>query len=203
MMKNWISFVLLLTLTTSPAWADEAENFAMAHVRLSTEPTMATGCLRVGQVMDDSVKDLRRKIVKTGGDTGILSFGSRPDLCQAFRCAALPGHLIRAQRRVFHLHRQEFHHHLLPSSRGRPRTMSAPSSRRVDGSATLGQIWTMEAGMKKRRIVVAMVLVLLSGCAGHFGIIRARRVRVSDRSGPLRKDRGTWHANLGICEVCP
>jgi len=87
MMKNWISFVLLLTLTASPAWADEAENFAMAHVRLSTEPTMATGCLRVGQVMDDSVKDLRRKIVKTGGDTGILSFGANEIYAQAFRCA--------------------------------------------------------------------------------------------------------------------
>src|SRR5438132_5772127 len=84
-MKNRISFVLLLTLTASPAWADEAENFAMAHVRLSTEPTMATGCLRVGQVMDDSVKDLRRKIVKTGGDTGILSFGADQIYAQAFR----------------------------------------------------------------------------------------------------------------------
>src|SRR5262245_1496426 len=67
--------------------ADEAENFAMAHVRLSTEPTTATGCLRVGQVMDDSVKDLRRKIVKTGGDTGILSFGADQIYAQAFRCA--------------------------------------------------------------------------------------------------------------------
>ena len=88
-MKNWISFVLLLTLATSPAWSDEAENFAMAHVRLSTEPTMATGCLRVGQVMDDSVKDLRRKIVRTGGDTGILSFGPDKMYAQVFRCAGV------------------------------------------------------------------------------------------------------------------
>src|SRR5437879_13203488 len=86
-MKKWISFVLLLTLTAIPAWADEAENFAMAHVRLSTEPTMATGCLRVGQVMDDSVKDLRRKIVKRGGATGIRSFGADQIYAQVFRCA--------------------------------------------------------------------------------------------------------------------
>src|SRR5437879_11682456 len=85
-MKKWISFVLLLTLTAIPAWADEAENFAMAHVRLSTEPTMATGCLRVGQVMDDSVKDLRRKIVKTGVDTGSLSYGANEIHPQAIRC---------------------------------------------------------------------------------------------------------------------
>jgi len=37
--------------------------------------------------MDDSVKDLRRKIVKTGGDTGILSFGADQIYAQVFRCA--------------------------------------------------------------------------------------------------------------------
>ena len=81
--------------------------------------------------------------------------------------------------------------------------MSAPSSRRVDGSATLGQIWTMEAGMKKRRIVVAMVLVLLSGCARYSGSSALGESAFLTAQAHCEKDRGTWHANLGVCEVCP
>ena len=81
--------------------------------------------------------------------------------------------------------------------------MSAPTSRRVDGSATLGQIWTMEAGMKKRRIVVAMVLVLLSGCAGRTGSSALGESAFLTAQAHCEKDRGTWHANLGVCEVCP
>jgi hypothetical protein len=88
-MKRWIRLVLLLTLTTRPVWAADDENFAMAHVRFSTEAAMATGCIRLGQVMDDSVKDLRRKIVRTGGDTGILSFGPDKMYAQVFRCAGV------------------------------------------------------------------------------------------------------------------
>lgn len=81
--------------------------------------------------------------------------------------------------------------------------MSAPTSRRVDGSATLGQIWTMEAGMKKRRIVVAMVLVLLSGCARYSGSSALGESAFLTAQAHCEKDRGTWHANLGVCEVCP
>jgi len=81
--------------------------------------------------------------------------------------------------------------------------VSAPSSRRVDGSATLGQIWTMEAGMKKRRIVVAMVLVLLSGCARYSGSSALGESAFLTAQAHCEKDRGTWHANLGVCEVCP
>src|SRR5262249_9994411 len=89
-MKSLIGLVLLSTLMASPIWAADEENFAMAHVRFSTEVAMATGCMRVGQVMDDSVKDLRRKIVRTGGDTGILSFGPDKMYAQVFRCAGVP-----------------------------------------------------------------------------------------------------------------
>ena len=58
------------------AWAQEdLERMAMARVRLSTEATVAAGCTRVGRVSDDSIKDLRRKIVRAGGNTAVLSFG--------------------------------------------------------------------------------------------------------------------------------
>src|SRR5262249_39646759 len=67
-------------------WADDAERMAMAQVRLSTDAAMANGCVRVGQVTDDSIKDLRRKIVKAGGDTAILWFGVDEIHAQVFRC---------------------------------------------------------------------------------------------------------------------
>ena len=90
-MKKWIRLVVLLSttgraLTTSPAWADDGERMAMARVRLSTDAAIATGCIRVGQVIDDSVKDLRRKIVRAGGDTAIVWFGADEMHAQVFRC---------------------------------------------------------------------------------------------------------------------
>lgn len=83
------AYLVVLLLTTSPAWADEAEQMAMTRVRLSTEPAAASGCVRLGQVMDDSINDLRRKIVRAGGDTGILWFGVEDEIyAQVFRCAS-------------------------------------------------------------------------------------------------------------------
>jgi hypothetical protein len=73
-MRTLTSLMLLLATTAGLAWADDAEKIAMARVRLSTEPNVATGCVRVGLVSDDSIKDLRRKIVRAGGNTGILWF---------------------------------------------------------------------------------------------------------------------------------
>ncbi len=64
----------LLAASVSCADADDAEKIAMGRVRLTTEASLTTGCTRIGSVNDDSVKDLRRKIVKAGGDTGLLSF---------------------------------------------------------------------------------------------------------------------------------
>ena len=88
----------LVLLSVSPAWADDAEKMAMARVRLTTDAGVAKGCARVGRVNDDSVKDLRKKIVRAGGDTGLVSFGI-DDMsmiyAEVFRCpspgAAPPG----------------------------------------------------------------------------------------------------------------
>jgi len=63
----------------------------MAHVRLTTEPGLTSGCARVGAVSDDSLKDLRRKIVKAGGNAAVLSFGIE-DMstihAEVYRCPA-------------------------------------------------------------------------------------------------------------------
>ena len=66
----------LLRAFISPAAAEDSEHLAMSRVRLSTEPAVARGCTKVGKVSDDSVKDLRKKIVRDGGDTGILTFST-------------------------------------------------------------------------------------------------------------------------------
>lgn len=71
-MAGALGFAVLVPV--SPVTAQDAEQVAMVRVRLTTEPTLALGCARIGMVSDDSVKDLRRKILRVGGNTGVLSF---------------------------------------------------------------------------------------------------------------------------------
>jgi hypothetical protein len=56
-------------------WADVAEKRTMAQVRLTTEAALLSGCTRIGVVRDDNIKDLRRKIVRAGGNAAVLEFG--------------------------------------------------------------------------------------------------------------------------------
>jgi hypothetical protein len=80
----------------SRAWAEDDEKVALARVRLTTEAALVTGCTRLGLVSDDSIKDLRRKIITIGGNTGVLSFGV-DDLskvhAEAFRCPSTDARL--------------------------------------------------------------------------------------------------------------
>jgi len=57
----------------------------------------------------------------------------------------------------------------------------------------------METAVKKSGIVLAMLLALLVGCAGHTG----QSSFSASPQGYCERDRGTWHAHLGVCEVCP
>ena len=81
-----IAMLLFLSIATSAAWAAEAEKIAMAQLRLTTESTLAMGCISIGVVRDDSVKDLRQKIVRAGGNTGVVWFGTDEIHAQVFRC---------------------------------------------------------------------------------------------------------------------
>jgi hypothetical protein len=89
MKRTMTGGAILLLAFASYAGADDAERIAMAWVRLTTEPSLATGCTRVASVHDRSVKDLRRKIVRAGGNTGVLSFRT-DDMAtihaEVFRC---------------------------------------------------------------------------------------------------------------------
>ena len=71
------------------SWAEQAEKKAMAEVRLTTEPALVSGCTKIGLASDDSVRDLRRKIVRGGGNAAVISFRS-DDLkmmaAEVYRC---------------------------------------------------------------------------------------------------------------------
>jgi hypothetical protein len=79
-------------LLSLPALANDELN-AMARVRLTTEPALAAGCTRVGAMSDDNIKDLRRKIVRAGGNTAVISFNTMEMsmlLAEVFRCSTTP-----------------------------------------------------------------------------------------------------------------
>jgi hypothetical protein len=69
-----------------PAWAQDPERIAMGRVALTTDATLVRGCSLIGRVKDDEVKDLRRKIVRLGGDTAVLAFGFEDIHADVYRC---------------------------------------------------------------------------------------------------------------------
>jgi hypothetical protein len=99
-LKTRIFCLIALLASVTPAWVDSVaparaadELNAMAGVRLTTEPALAAGCTRVGAMSDDNVKDLRRKIVRAGGNTAVISFNTMEMsmlLAEVFRCSTTP-----------------------------------------------------------------------------------------------------------------
>jgi hypothetical protein len=89
-MRSWTLPLALFTLALPSYALADAQDIAMARLRLTTDSSMTRGCTRLTAVRDDSLKDLRKKIVKAGGDTALLSFG-QDDLSRisadVFHCA--------------------------------------------------------------------------------------------------------------------
>jgi len=87
---RWISPVALVLLALPASALADAQDIAMARLRLTTDSSLTRGCTRLTSVRDDSLKDLRKKVVKAGGDTALLSFG-QDDLSRisadVFHCA--------------------------------------------------------------------------------------------------------------------
>jgi hypothetical protein len=82
---------LVALLLAAPAWADDdAEKAAMGRVGLTSDAGLVRGCTPLGRVQDDSVKDLRRKIVRLGGDTAVVTFGLEEIYAQVYRCPPAP-----------------------------------------------------------------------------------------------------------------
>jgi len=83
------SALMLVAACVARAGAEDVEHFAMSHVRLSTDSAIAAGCARVSRVSDDSLRDLRRKVVRSGGNTAVLSFSTdnlEMILADVYRC---------------------------------------------------------------------------------------------------------------------
>ena len=81
--------VLIVVVWASSAAAQDATRLAMGRLRLTTDPKVPVGCTTLGTVSDNSLKDLRRKIVRLGGNTALLTFPEDLDRIQAvaFRCS--------------------------------------------------------------------------------------------------------------------
>jgi hypothetical protein len=88
MRRSAVLALVIVAAATSMAAAQD-DRTMLAQVRLTTDPGVPVGCSRIGLVRDNSIKDLRRKVVKAGGDTALLSFPA-DDLArieaQVFRC---------------------------------------------------------------------------------------------------------------------
>jgi len=81
------SLLMLVGLgLAAPAWAQDPERIAMGRVALTTDATLVRGCSLIGRVKDDEVKDLRRKIVRLGGDTAVVAFGLEDIHADVYRC---------------------------------------------------------------------------------------------------------------------
>jgi len=96
-MRAALLAVAVVLALVSGAGAQDGERAAMAQIRFSTEQAAARGCSHVGSAKDNSVRDLRRKIARAGGNLAVISFHV-DDLsniyAEIFRCggpAVAPG----------------------------------------------------------------------------------------------------------------
>ena len=70
----------------APARAQEPERTSLGRVAFTTDAGLVKGCTLLGRVKDDEVKDLRRKIVRLGGDTAVVAFGYDDIHADVYRC---------------------------------------------------------------------------------------------------------------------
>jgi hypothetical protein len=88
-----LAAALALLVLAAPAGAQDNVRYLMARVRFTTDPLLPAGCIFIATVADDSVKDLRRKIVAFGGNTAVIAFPPE-DIdrihAQAYRCPPPP-----------------------------------------------------------------------------------------------------------------
>jgi hypothetical protein len=79
---------IALIALAAPAAAEDAERAILGRVALTTDATLVQGCTPLGRVKDDEVKDLRRKVLRLGGDTAVVAFGLEDIHADVYRCPA-------------------------------------------------------------------------------------------------------------------
>jgi hypothetical protein len=83
-----LGFVVLLA-TSPPAWGQAFDKQTLLRVLLATDARQVAACERLGVVSDTSPEDLRKKIIRLGGDAGLVTFDpADPDRMNAevYRC---------------------------------------------------------------------------------------------------------------------
>lgn len=86
--------VLLVLLSMDHALGQSAaEKVAMLALRLTTEASVLQGCEETVRVSDSDMEDLRKKIVRSGGNAALLTFDTH-DMevihADVYRCAVVP-----------------------------------------------------------------------------------------------------------------
>src|SRR6266446_186858 len=88
MVRALLAMILAATpLTTPAAHAKDSDKAQAVIVQLVGTVAGLQGCNAVGKaVADDDSKDLRRKIVRAGGNAGLLAYDGDNYSAQVFRC---------------------------------------------------------------------------------------------------------------------
>lgn len=84
-MKTRLLLASVTLALAAPAWAQDP---ALGRIAFTTDASVTRGCILLGRVKDDEVKDLRRKIVRLGGDTAVVAFGYEDIVADVYRCPA-------------------------------------------------------------------------------------------------------------------
>ena len=87
-MKVSAAVAVALIVLAGTAWAQRSERDVLGRVALTTDVSLVQGCTLLGRVQDDEVKDLRRKVVRLGGDTAVVAFGYDDIHADVYRCPA-------------------------------------------------------------------------------------------------------------------
>jgi hypothetical protein len=88
--KGSLAVAVALVALAGTAEAQRSERDVLGRVALTTDVTLVQGCTLLGRVRDDEVKDLRRKVVRLGGDTAVVAFGYDDIHADVYRCPAAP-----------------------------------------------------------------------------------------------------------------
>jgi len=83
-----VPLAVSIVALAAPARAQEPERTSLGRVAFTTDAGLVKGCTLLGRVKDDEVKDLRRKIVRLGGDTAVVAFGYEDIHADVYRCPA-------------------------------------------------------------------------------------------------------------------
>jgi hypothetical protein len=73
-MRRLLTVLGLVLVAHGPAFGDAAEKAAILGLRLTTESDRLTDCQTIGRVSDDEIEDLRKKIVRSGGNAALITF---------------------------------------------------------------------------------------------------------------------------------